>query len=179
MHIRRVIAAKASNGKSVFVSDGPSPRAHAMAHVPGLGVAPIWSTPALPSLDADPVDPMPHMTSLIPQRGETQFVVVSLPPDQVFADPTFDAALAKEERQIWSPGLAETFEPDHPGMHTTPTIDYGVVLDGEVWLELDDQQAVRLRKHDTFVQHGTRHAWRNRTDRPVLLAVVMVGGGAD
>ena len=53
-------------------------------------------------------------------------------------------------------------EPDAPGMHTTATIDFEVVLEGEVWLELDDGEEVHLRVGDCVVQNGTRHAWRNR-----------------
>ena len=66
-----------------------------------------------------------------------------------------------------SPGLAERFEPD--GRHATPTIDYGIVLDGEIWLELDNGVETRLGPFDIFVQNGTRHAWRNKSDRPATL----------
>ena len=74
-----------------------------------------------------------------------------------------------------SPGIAERFEPDNPGMHTTDSVDYIVVLAGEVWLELDDGRLTRLRAGDTVVQNGTRHAWRNRGTEPVTLAVVQLG----
>jgi len=66
-------------------------------------------------------------------------------------------------------------EPDHPGMHTTDTVDYDVVLSGEVWLELDDGAEVHLKPGDCVVQNGTRHAWHNKTDQPCTLAVVLVG----
>jgi quercetin dioxygenase-like cupin family protein len=71
--------------------------------------------------------------------------------------------------------LAELFEPDQPGMHVTQTVDYVVVLDGQIWLELDDGQLVSLRQGDTVVQNGTRHAWRNLGTQAATLAVVMVG----
>jgi quercetin dioxygenase-like cupin family protein len=60
-------------------------------------------------------------------------------------------------------------------MHTTDSVDYDVVLDGEIVLELDDGQTVQLYKHDVVVQHGTRHAWRNVSDRPVTTLFVLVG----
>ena len=72
-----------------------------------------------------------------------------------------------------SPGLAERFEPD--GKHQTPTVDYGIVLDGEIWMELDDGNETRLSQFDAFVQNGTRHAWRNKSDKPATIAVVLVG----
>jgi quercetin dioxygenase-like cupin family protein len=60
-------------------------------------------------------------------------------------------------------------------MHTTDTIDYEVVISGEVWLELDDGAEVHLHPGDTVVQNGTRHAWHNKTDEPCVLAVALIG----
>jgi quercetin dioxygenase-like cupin family protein len=66
-------------------------------------------------------------------------------------------------------------EADHPGMHTTDTIDFIYVVSGEVWLELDDGQEVHLRPGDTVVQNGTRHAWHNRGSDPCQMVGVLVG----
>jgi quercetin dioxygenase-like cupin family protein len=66
-------------------------------------------------------------------------------------------------------------ERDAPGMHTTDTVDFEVVLSGEVVLELDDGAEVTLRAGDTVVQNGTRHAWRNRGDVPAVIAVGIIG----
>ena len=63
-------------------------------------------------------------------------------------------------------------------MHTTPTVDYGVVLDGEVWLELDDGKTVHLKEHDVVVQNGTRHAWRNKGTKPATMAFVLIGANS-
>jgi quercetin dioxygenase-like cupin family protein len=60
-------------------------------------------------------------------------------------------------------------------MHTTATIDFEVVLEGEVWLELDNGAVAHLRAGDTVVQNGTRHAWHNRGTLPARLAVFIVG----
>lgn len=60
-------------------------------------------------------------------------------------------------------------------MHTTATLDFEVVLEGEVWLELDDGVEVHLRAGDTVVQNGTRHAWRNKGTVPARLAIFIVG----
>lgn len=73
------------------------------------------------------------------------------------------------------PGLAESFEPDAPGMHTTPTIDYGIILEGELWLELDDGEMRLVMPGDIVIQNGTRHAWRNKTDRVARALFVMIG----
>ena len=68
-------------------------------------------------------------------------------------------------------------ESDQDGMHRTPTVDLICVLSGEIWLELDAEE-VHLREGDCVVQNGTRHAWRNKGDRPCTMAVVLVGAGA-
>ena len=60
-------------------------------------------------------------------------------------------------------------------MHTTPTVDYGIVLDGEIWLELDDGIVVQLKQHDVIVQNGTRHAWRNKSSKATKMAFVLIG----
>ena len=64
-------------------------------------------------------------------------------------------------------------EEDDPGMHTTPTIDYGIVLSGEIDLELDEGE-VHLQAGDVVVQRGTRHAWRNRGTEPCRIAFVLI-----
>jgi quercetin dioxygenase-like cupin family protein len=72
--------------------------------------------------------------------------------------------------------MAEHFERDTPGMHTSDTLDYGIVIRGEVILELDDGKTVHLRQGDCVVQNGTRHRWRNPLSEPCLMAFVLIGG---
>jgi mannose-6-phosphate isomerase-like protein (cupin superfamily) len=135
----------------------------------------LWATSPGEPLQLDGADPTPGVRRQLPEPGGTCFLIVRFPPDSVFADPSFDPVAADAEQRIASPGIAEAFEPDNPGMHTTDSVDYVLVLDGEVWLELDDGELTRLRAGDTVVQNGTRHAWRNRGTEPVTLAVVQVG----
>ena len=71
--------------------------------------------------------------------------------------------------------MAEHFEPAEPGMHTTATIDYGVVLSGQAVLELDDGVTVTLNAGDTYIQNGTRHRWSNPGDVPAVIAVTFIG----
>jgi hypothetical protein len=88
------------------------------------------------------------------------------------------AVAAGAEHAKHLPGLAELFEQDHPGMHTTNTLDYDIVLDGEIWLELDDGVQTHLRAGDVAIQCGTRHAWRNLSERTTTMAFVLVGAHA-
>jgi mannose-6-phosphate isomerase-like protein (cupin superfamily) len=73
------------------------------------------------------------------------------------------------------PGLGELLEPENPGMHTSQTVDYIVVLSGEVDLELDAGERRRLRAGDCVIQNATRHAWRNPGSVDCVMAVVVVG----
>ena len=100
---------------------------------------------------------------------------VTFPPNSVMMTPTFDPVAAGDEYMQVQPGLAEKFEMDNPGMHTTDTVDYGVLIDGEVHLELDDGATKKLAPRDIVVQNGTRHAWRNKSTRPATMLFVLVG----
>ena len=178
MSFRRVVTARNGAGKSVVVSDGTSPREMALKHTPGFISAPIWMTAATPTLPADGKDPMSVPdSSLLPGPGGSAFLVVTFPPDSVMMTPEFNPALAGPEHGAAAPGIAETFEMDNPGMHTTPTVDYACVIDGAIVLELDDGVTVQLKRGDTVVQHGARHAWRNPSDKPATLAFVLLGAG--
>jgi len=76
------------------------------------------------------------------------------------------------------PGLADHFEKEDPGMHKTNTVDYSVVYDGEMWLELDDGETLHLKRGDVVVQNGTRHAWRNKGTNPVTMLFFLNGARA-
>jgi mannose-6-phosphate isomerase-like protein (cupin superfamily) len=131
----------------------------------------VWTTSAPRS---EYLDPTLDLVSVVPGPGETVALVVTFPPDSVFADPLFDPAKATREQLAITPGLAELFEEDNPGFHTTPTIDYGVVLSGKIVLDLGSVTTV-LRQGDIVVQNGTRHAWRNPTDEPATIFFVLIG----
>ena len=175
MKVRRVVTGIDAQGRAGIVSDAPAPRSAVYASVPGFASALVWSTPAGATVGPGaPQDDSPQV-SFVPGPGETRLMFVSFPPDSVMLRPEFDAAAFGAEFVRHAPGLAETFEPDHPGKHSVDSIDYDVVLEGEIVLELDDGQEVTLRRHDVAVQNGTRHAWRNRGDRPATMLFVLIG----
>ncbi|WP_199241058.1 cupin domain-containing protein [Naasia lichenicola] len=116
----------------------------------------------------------PSRGRLVPAPGETSLVIVTFPPDSVFMSADFDGPAAGAEQFDFAPDFAASFEPDAPGKHQTETIDYDIVLDGEIWLELDDETA-HLRTGDVVIQTGTRHAWRNNGDRPATMCFVLIG----
>jgi mannose-6-phosphate isomerase-like protein (cupin superfamily) len=119
---------------------------------------------------------MPGHASYFPGVGGFRFGLFTIPPSDgrgLPPDLDLQAALAELEQVL--PGLAQHMEPDAPGMHTTATVDFEVVLSGAVALELDDGATVRLEPGDTVVQNGTRHRWANPGDVPAVLAVFICG----
>ena len=174
MKVRRVVTGHRGS-KSVVISDGQTRKAREYVNVPGQASALIWSTQAKPSVPHDGADPITEKSLYVPPVGETRLMLVDLAPDSVMMSSSFNPAAAGQEYMEHMPEFASKFELDHPGMHTTDSVDYGIVLEGEVWLELDDGKQVHLKRHDVVVQNGTRHAWRNKTDKPVKMAFVLIG----
>ena len=175
MQIRRIVTGHDANGRSVFVSDAEAPRTTEFRHIPGFVTSLLWETGADATVPASTQDPAVLARSWVPDVGGTNLMIVTFPPDAVMASPSFDPAAAGGEYMQVLPGLAEKFEMDHPGMHTSDTVDYGLLLDGELVLELDDGQTRALKKGDVVVQNGTRHAWRNPNARSATMLFVLVG----
>tara|TARA_R100001244_G_scaffold6593_25_gene8227 strand:+ start:26839 stop:27372 length:534 start_codon:yes stop_codon:yes gene_type:complete len=173
MNSRRIIAAH-KNGRSVVAEDASAPT-NLFDSVPGFDPAVIWGTPPTPTIPWDGVDVAKAASTVMPQVGGTRLFVVTFPPDSVMAEPTFDPEAAGAEYMQRLPGLAELFEPDCPGMHTSDTIDYDIVLDGKISVEFDDGATVDLSKGDILVQYGTRHAWRNVSSEPATMIFVLIG----
>ena len=177
MDIRRVITGNAPDGSAVIVSDGLAPRSHDFVSIPGMSQTVVWMGSDREDLSAPLPDRTVAASSILPGPGQSTLVIVRFPPGSVFAAPDFDPAAAAAEQMQASPGLAELFEPDAPGKHTTATVDYGIVLEGEIWVELDDGQEARLGVHDVVIHGGARHSWSVRGQEPALVAFVMLGVG--
>jgi hypothetical protein len=175
MSIRRVITGHSPAGKSIFVADTAAPRTTAFKHSPGFVTSLLWETPAQATVPASQGDPVVSAKSWVPQPGGTNLMFVTFPPDAVMMSSSFDPAAAGGEYMHVLPGLAEKFEMESPGMHTTDSVDYAVLLDGELHLELDDGATKKLAPRDVVIQNGTRHAWRNKSDRPATMLFVLVG----
>lgn len=170
---RRVVTGHDADGRSIVVADGAIPRTVRMPLLPEMSTALAWSTSRGEPVPVDGADPTADVSSFVPRPGETRLVVITLPPASRARDIDVTAPGFVASQRAMSPGLAELFEPDHPGMHRTPTVDYAFVLSGEVWLELDDGVMTPLSAGDIVVQNATRHAWRNTTDAVSTIAFVL------
>lgn len=174
MKVRRVVTSD-KNGKSIIISDTPAPRTWDYVHAPGMSTALVWATDATPALPHDGRDLVDNISAFVPAPGESRLAIVTMPPENAVADHPPDPAALSQEFEEQLPGFLQAYEPDNPGMHKTDTIDYGIVLEGEVWLEVDDGQQVLLKPHDIAIQNGTRHAWRNKSEKSATVAFILIG----
>jgi quercetin dioxygenase-like cupin family protein len=133
----------------------------------------LWGGDRVPTFPDD--GSATDQPTVYPPVGGYRFVFFTLPPAGAQAPPDLDVPVALREMDEKLPGLLAYFEPNGEGMHTTDTIDFGVVLSGEFALELDDGAETTLRPGDTVVQNGTRHRWTNRGKDPAVLAAFIVG----
>jgi mannose-6-phosphate isomerase-like protein (cupin superfamily) len=173
MDARRVVTGHNAEGKAVFVSD-EMVEPVTLALLPGTEFHKLWGSDETASFPDD--GSRPDAPRYFPPVGGVRFGFFTIPPDGgQGVPPDLDVAAALAEFETKLPGMTEYLEPDQPGMHTTPTIDFGVVLSGTVILELDDGAKVTLEPGDTYVQNGTRHRWSNTGTVPAVLAVAIAG----
>lgn len=177
--MRRVVTGYDQDGKSVVVIDDQAQRVTKLPNLPGYSASEIWTTERDPQLPLSDRDPTLEMDHFIADLGETRFTIITMPPDAAVAELAQSGQIDVD--QAWVefgeafPDMSQTLEPDHPGMHTTDSIDYVIVLSGETWCELDAGVEVHLRPGDCLVQCGTRHKWHYRGSEPCVVACIMVG----
>ena len=169
---RRIVTGH-RRGKSAVLSDTAlSP--YVFQSVPGFEQTYVWATVGAAECDPARVDAeMPK--SALPAPGGSLAQIVTFPPRSRRSENAADPTAIAREYHGRLPGLADTFEHDGSQMHVTPTIDYALLLDGELSLELDDGETVHLSAGDLVVQQGTRHGWRNKSERPATIMFVMLG----
>lgn len=168
--IRRVITGQNENGKSIIVSDAASPNQLVLSQNPAVGLTDLWVTHPSPEDFSNYHDAAARKVVLEPPRGGTLFRVVEFPPEKEALPEQFRKALFDLM------GAGHTMDPDgsrHPMMHKTTTVDYAIVLRGEIYAVLDEDETL-LKQGDVLVQRGTNHAWSNRTEEPCLVAFVLV-----
>ena len=167
-----VITGQNERGKSVFVQK-KAVQPVTVALFPGYEFHRIWGSDATPELPSDGTPPA--QPRYFPPKQGFRFGFFTLPPLSTTSPRQLGEAAAIEEVQQKLPGMIEVLEPAHPGMHTTDTVDFDVVISGEVFLELDDGAEVHLKAGDCVIQNGTRHAWHNRSSEKCVIAVTLMG----
>jgi mannose-6-phosphate isomerase-like protein (cupin superfamily) len=169
--MRRIVTGHDANGRSVVIIDD-APAAIQLEKAGGLRLTELWATSEMPA-EFSTIDKSKRPRRIEPDARGTVFRVIEYPPDAErlkSLDP--EAYFASMGAQA-----ADKATRRHPGMHRTKTLDYAIVLSGEIYAVLDEGE-VLLKAGDVLVQQGTNHAWSNRTDRPALIAFILIDAAA-
>ena len=172
MDINCVVTGQNESGKSVIMRHTPV-QPVTLALLPGYEFHRLWGSDSIPELPSD--GSPPQQPRYFPPKGGFRFGFFTIPPDTATSVDHIGTESALEEIQQKLPGMVEVLEPGHPGMHTTDTVDFDVVVAGEVYLELDNGTKVLLKAGDCVIQNGTRHAWHNRSSEKCVISVAIVG----
>jgi mannose-6-phosphate isomerase-like protein (cupin superfamily) len=178
--VRRVVTGHDKSGKAIVLSDGPAPFAITNPSRPGYVSTDIWRTSATPAtITAQAAEPTLGPRRQLPQKNGTVIRVNRVMPE---TDEVRNITPEQSKRIFAALGneQASTFGKNgiHPLMHRTETIDYAVILAGEIYCVLDDSE-VLLKAGDILVQCGTNHAWSNRSNAPCDILFVLIDGQFD
>jgi quercetin dioxygenase-like cupin family protein len=163
---RRIVTIDREPNKSSLVSDGPAPDVRTDPTRPGFASARLWVTDSTPAKIVFETLHLPH--TIEPPALGSVCRVVTFPPDDIWTGKVGAAEVQAYFSAMGSTGAStySTTAP-HPYMQRTRTLDFCMVLEGEIVLVLDTQE-VALKQGDIVVQRGTNHAWSNRSNRPKL-----------
>ena len=174
--IHRVVTGHDANGKAIVASNGPLPTVVEIAAIPGTIFHEVWNTARAPAAVDNGPDPSLGPLHLPPPKNGTRVRFVDIPPDSAeFL--AHGAGRVKDAFAQIGDVAASTVKGDspHPLMHRTESVDYGVVIEGELTLVLDGSE-VQLKPGSVVVQRGTNHAWANRSGRPCRMLFVLIDG---
>lgn len=172
--VRRIVTGHTPEGVAIIQEDGPAPRQQRIGEI-GPMFHEIWNTRATPA-PIDHASGEPHEDSIVlaPPKGGTRIRVLDIPPEGNKLE-----NLTEEERRAHFAeiGAADVVADSgrHAFMHRTETIDYGIVLEGELVLIMDEGETT-VRAGDIIIQRGTNHGWANRSEANCRIVFVLVDG---
>ena len=168
--IRRIVTGHNAAGKSILAQDAVATSILELQAVPGLRATDLWETTTAPANLSGDADPVARPMHLEPAPTGTIFRIVEFPPD---------AAMSKraDSREVFaSLGASHAVDTTSatPMMHKTASVDYAIVLSGEIWAVMDEGETC-MKAGDVLIQRATNHAWSNRSNEPALVAFILVG----
>lgn len=167
--VRRVVTTIDAKDKAVVLFDAPNPHKRVRPHAQTVSRL-IWVTDQTPADLSGTKDRAAVDLGIMPPRGGSVFRIVEFPTETEEMrklDPnTMHHSLGDGAPKRGQP-------PRHPAMHRTRTVDYAIVMSGEIDMLLDDSE-IHLKAGDVLVQQGTNHAWVNRGSEPCRIAFVLI-----
>ena len=167
--VRRVLTGHDAEGRSTFIADAIAPNMKEMPSFPGLALTDLWETTGAPASNEGAADAADRPIHLEPPKNGTILRIVEFPPDSSRPRDSDGAAGFK----AIGAGHAQDKRSSDPMMHKTATVDYIIVLKGEIYAVMETGEKC-LRAGDILVQRGTNHSWSVRTKEPCIVAAVLV-----
>lgn len=178
---RRIVTGHNAQGQAIIQDDGPVTRLQRIGGETGPWFHEVWNTRATPApIDAASGEPFEEGIKLAPPKGGTRIRVLDIPPDSAELEEMTPEKARAHFEEIGA-GDASSFSGEgsrHAHMHRTETVDYGIVLEGEIVLIVDEGETT-VRAGDIVIQRGTNHGWANRSGRNCRIAFILIDGAFD
>jgi len=173
--VRRVVTGHNAEGTAICVSDDNASNFLERENRPGVKLVNLWQTTSTPAQFDGPEETVAGDFVLHPPKNGTVFRTIEFMPE----DPEFIAKV-DGQKAFADMGASKNIVVNarHPYMHRTDTVDYAIVLSGEIYMLMDEED-VLLKTGDTVVQRGTNHAWANRGTEPCVMAFILIDGVAN
>lgn len=170
--IRRVVTGHDESGKAIIELDGMAPNVRVREGAGFISTL-LWVTDETPAIGSLRIDRADRTIGTSPPPNGTVLRVVDFPP----VTPELESVSQTDLLRAMG---VDSHSPDgakaqHPYMHRTKSVDYGIILTGEIDMLLDDSE-VHLKTGDIVIQQGTNHAWVNRSDTFCRIAFVLIDG---
>jgi hypothetical protein len=171
--IRRIVTGDGPDGKSRVLEDAAAASIKTVPERPGYRAVNVWRTTAFPCPITEE-DSVGLHKGILPSRNGTILRIIDFPPEP--KDPAeLKRRLDATFGGIYADAVHDKTYQRHPGMHATDTVDYAIVLEGEIWSVMDEGETL-LRAGDVLIQRGTNHAWANRSGKTARIAFVLMDG---
>jgi mannose-6-phosphate isomerase-like protein (cupin superfamily) len=174
---RRIVTGHDTEGKAIIISDAPPVRSQLVGGPGGPTFFEVWHTLETPAFIHDqPDETDEHGLVLPPPKNGTRIRVIEFPPEGEEIRKLTGADAAAKFKSMGDEKASTSGEgAPHPLMHRTQTVDYGIVLEGEITMILDKGETT-IQPGDIVIQSGTNHAWANRSDKICRMAFVLIDG---
>ena len=174
--VRRVVTGHDEQGRAIILADGPAPHSFESEAIPGFGATVLWTTPVTSIdhvTDEDPASADAEIPSF-PGTGHSIVRIADFPPDASYPDAADSVIFTEIDGHDAAEAGTAHSSGKHFWFHRTDSLDYAVVLDGEITMLVDEGE-VTLRAGDVVIQRATSHAWSNRTDKTARMLFVLIG----
>ncbi|OBZ97554.1 hypothetical protein ADU59_00635 (plasmid) [Pararhizobium polonicum] len=170
---RLLVTGHDAEGLSTFLSDRTGPHIMTVLDTPTYAVTDLWKSFSLPADNSRATDEDPCEVPFVvaPPAGGCVFRIVEFPPDRDWEPKV--AAMGGSAPVDETASIAIGRPARHGQMHQTRSLDFAIVLSGEIWAIMDVGEQ-KMKAGDTLVQRGTNHAWANRSEEPCIVAFVLV-----